>query len=306
MTLYKLIYKNLGLKHLIWVGLPLALVLVLEIITTSCIPYTRKIVIDSLSSHSWAIFLGAAGISFLNLFLLTGSQGFKEWLGQRLSLSLREQMTTILKLPFKERKGQTVVANPYTRINDDTKLATEGLIKVIVECVISGSIVIGLLFTLIHQPMLLIVSILYSAVAMMASLFFRKPMITRNNNLKTAEADHRTSLTSIYHGNTDTDSDSFWVIVKETYTKYIRICRNYKIFNAFQSSLMYTIPFLIMAPDFFAGTVTIGDILQGTATFDLIVINATILVQLYPMVMDVQTSQLRVKELFTDLYKESA
>ncbi len=227
----------------------------------------------------------------------------KLWTGQIVSFSIREALMKTIKKGWTKNDGYTNVSNPCTRLNDDTRVATEEALKVFVEIIISVSIVAGLLFTIWKWPVLFWTAIGYSAVSISLAMLFRTPLIRSKYDLLNKEGEHRIALTKISMQQGDYTSKTKWELLRGAYRKYINVCRNYKLFNAVQSAAMYTIPFIIMAPDYFAGHITLGDVTQGTLTFDLLVLNATIWVQLYPQVTEAQTAFIRVHEFYKDVHK---
>lgn len=300
MTILQAFWAKINKRTAFWLAVPLVLIVVAEITTTALIPQARKIIIDSLEAfdHSW--FLIAALIAFTNSLILIGAQGMKEWTSQKLSFLGREALMKTIKKKWIQNDGRTNLSNPCARLNDDSRMATELALKVGVEVLISTSIVVALLFTIIKWPLLLGAAVMYSGLSIMIATLFRRPMINSRYQLSNTEGQHRIALTKISMQQGDYTSKSRWIALKESYHAYIAICRNYKLFNAGQSALMFTLPFLIMAPDFFAHRISLGDIVQGTTTFDLLVLNATIWVQLYPAITEAQTAFIRVKEFYDE------
>ncbi len=295
MTIYKAFWHSLPKKTALIVLIPLLVIIGLEIATTSLIPWTRKTVMDSLIAYDWNAFLLFVGISFTNSLILSGAQALKEWSGNKVSFIARESLMNLVRLPWTGRGHKTKLSNPAARLNDDARLATELALKVGVEVFISVVIVISLLFSIIKWPLLLGIAILYSAVSIAIAILFRKPMTAKKYTLLDEEATHRQALTS------NIDTSSSWTLLIGKYHQYISIVRNYKMFHAFQTAAMYSIPFVVMAPSYFAKEITIGDVTQGTLTFDLLVINATIWVVLYPQIIESRAAFMRVKELYEEV-----
>jgi ABC-type uncharacterized transport system fused permease/ATPase subunit len=298
MSIFNTLWGRLSKKSLVLAALPLLLVIVVEIATTSLIPYARKIVIDSLTAMDWKFFLLSAGFAFGNSLALIGAQGMKEWLGQRLAFIVREMLIKVVKKPWIAAGAKSGVSNECARLNDDSKVATEGAIRVSIEVLISVCIVLALLTTILKWPLLFFAAIIYSGLSVTVAMLFRSPMINSQYSLSDAESQHRLSLTLIANQAGDFTSKAKWEVVKGAYTRFINVCRNYKMFNALQSAAMYTIPFLIMAPAYFRKELTLGEVMQGTLTFDLLVLNATIWVTLYPPIMAAQTAWIRLKEMY--------
>ncbi len=305
MNIYKAFWERTNGRQLAWQMLPLLIIIIIEIGTTSLIPYTRKLVIDGLTDYNWIAFLWATSFTLTNSFLLVGAQGFKEWSGQLMSFSLRESlMKTVKKTWIQKKDGHTKVTNPCARLNDDAMLATTKAVKVIMEVIISVCIVLSLLYSIVKWPMLLVAAIIYSGLSILLATVFRKPMIDKNYVYSNAEGHHRIALTKISIQQGDFTSGVRWEELRDAFKKYIAICRNYRLFNAIQSAIMFTLPFWILAPSYFAQDITLGDVTQGVLTFDLLVINSTIWVQLYPEITAVQTAFIRVHEFYKDVHDD--
>lgn len=301
MTFIQAIRDKLTGKDLWSSAIPWLIIIALEIVATSMIPYTRKLIIDALTEYHWHYFLWAVGIGLTNSLILSGAQGFKTWVVQKTSLILRKAMLSTIKKRWTLKNGHSELINPCSRLNDDTRQATELFLSTATEIFISVCIVIGLLSSIVKWPVLFVAAIIYSAISIGLALLFRRPMIDSKYASINAEGQHRIALTKISMQQGDYSSKSKWVKVQDTYLKYIGICRNYKLFNAVQSALMYSLPFILMAPAFFNKEITLGDVTQGTLTFDLLVLNATIWVQLYPTITEAQTCFIRVNEMYDEV-----
>ena len=71
----------------------------------------------------------------------------------------------------------------------------------------------------------------------------------------------------------------------------------YLLFTKLQNGLLLVIPYIVLIPQYFNNKITIGVLMRHSATFDLIVVNATILLSLYPILIAGLASDLRVKEM---------
>ena len=298
----KAFWERIDKKSLLYRSIPLAIILGLEIATTSFLPYTKKTVMDSLIGMDWDSFLWFLAISFFNMLILLTVQGFKGWICQKLAFLGRETLMDIVKEPWIKKKGKTDLSTPDVRLNDDTAIATEIGLRVFIEVVISVTIVASLLFTILKWPLLFWSAIIYSGASILMAILFKTPMITKRYILSDEEGKHRTELAAIQ--DKQVYRTERWSNLRDAYNKYILISRNYSLFHAGQTAILYSVPFLLMAPDLFAHKITVGDIVQGTLTFDLLVINATIWVSLYPSIIAARTAFLRVKEMYDETNSE--
>lgn len=301
MKLSKVFIRNLDYKKAMPYIIFLVVCVVSEIVATIMIPSSRKPVYDALEKTQVIAFYWGLGL-YIGVYLwLSISQGLKTWLAHKVALFAREALMHSILPQWVARGAKADVTNPDSRLNDDIRVATDGLGAVSVELIISGSIVIGLMFQMMDQPFLLLAAMVYSGISVGLATFFNKSMVrTRYNNLN-AEGEHRTALTKLSIGHDDTGRSDMWEAIKDTYTQYIAVLRNYKYFSALQTALMIGAPFLILAPSYFSHQITLGDMIKGITEFDLVVVNAAIWVQLYPQIMDIRTALLRVKEMYIDV-----
>lgn len=300
-SLVKDLFRRVNKRAIAFPVLMLLIVVVTEIVSTTYLPEARKPLYDALGNFDHALFIYGLLLYCGVYFLLTSAQGVKTWIEQKIALQVREALMKTIKKDWVHRGSSPSLLNPCSRLNDDAKAAAEGAITVGVELFISAFIVIGLIVGMTSQPKLLVAALIYSAISIGLALFFRRPLMASRYNNLTAEGQHRISLTLISVGQGDFTSKSKWQNVKETYTSYIGVMRNYKYFGALQTAILIGAPFLIMAPEFFAHAVTLGDVMKGVSAFDLLVVNAAVWVQLYPSITDVQVGFKRVNEMYQDV-----
>jgi ABC-type uncharacterized transport system fused permease/ATPase subunit len=77
----------------------------------------------------------------------------------------------------------------------------------------------------------------------------------------------------------------------------------YTLFSRIKGSLASLIPYILLGGTYFAGTITLGVFMAGVATFELIVINATILVILYPKLTKARASYKIVQTFYKEITK---
>jgi len=279
-------------------------VIILEIGSTTFLPEAKKPLFDSMESLHYQMFVYGVFLYCGVYFLLAVAQGFKAWLGHRVALVLREALMKAVKKDWINNYERVTVTNPCSRLNDDVRCTAEGVVNVVVELVISGCIVVGLILGMIHQPKLLIAAIIYSAISISLAVLFKKSISDSRYHHLNAEGQHRIALTMISVGQGDYTSKPRWETVKATYLKYISVLRNYKSFSALQMAVMMGVPFFILAPEFFSKAITLGDVMKGVSAFDLLVVNAAIWVQIYPQVTDVMVGYKRIQELYKETMEQ--
>lgn len=265
----------------------LGLIILLEVALTIGIPYVKAVFFDSLTQKVMNSLL--IGISCYGSVILAISavQGIKTYVCHRTGLLIRMQLVNYLtsKLP------STTVTVPCARINEDTRIATDIAIQVLVEIIISAMIVIGLLITMATTPLLLASAVIYSVIAIVVALAFRRPLIDTKYKLQTNEGLHRKALVEL-----DKPHKAFIGVIT-SYLDYIWVLCKFTLYSRIQNGVASIIPLLILAPLFISGGIDLGQLMGSAASFELMVINFTILVQLYGQVTEAQTSIIRLKEM---------
>ncbi len=280
----------------IWSTL-LVITISLEIAATIVIPGWRTYFFNEVELKNMNGFL--IGLGYFGVLSITFAiaQGFKVFIEKRLSLVLRKSVIKVLKKKWFTNIHSNL-DNPEQRIAEDSRSMTEYLLEVSTEIVISAVIVVGLIISMIHShSVLLIGSLVYTLVAGLIASRFYRPMIDRDKCLQRQEAVFRYGLSEIRMDNTPK-----WVSFKpiiQSYKKYISLLFGYQVFNRAQSNLTPIIPYIILIPLFFSGSITLGDVMGGVAKFELMIVNATILLQLYPQWTRTVASFERIIDFFS-------
>lgn len=308
LTIYKSFLSKLNKRSFI-IGLALLLIaIVAEIGLTIYLPNSRKPIYDALSEHSQSgFYLGLQLLFVVHVFLLM-SQSLKTWLGQRLSFIARDALMHTTLDTWIEKGSAEELTVPGSRLVDDVRVATETSIVVGSEVLISSCISVGLVLSMWGNTKLLIAAMLYSLISVGLAAAFRKPLVSRRYAHLDMEGENRNLLTQKALGQELQTSHlkTAWMSLRTAYRRYIRMSQYYRLFSAVQNSLTIIVPFLILAGEYFSGSLSLGDVMQQTLAFDLLVLNASILVTLYPQITDAQTAILRVKELYDHVHRKDA
>lgn len=299
----KVLQEYLVNNKLVLLGL--FLLLALEIGLTALIPTWRSYFYGLVEAKH--ITLVATGC-WLFVGLISGLvivQSLKTWLRAIIGLNLRAIITDILltkwsSVPCTARKTLNF---PDQRINEDAKICTIQSVNICTECIISGFIVISLIFTVSHS--LLLWALLYTSLVLGLSVIFHNPMVKADINLQVAEAAQRFELTQMVIDN-EYDKTKNWydslqhkyTAIAKQYRHYMALLLGYNCFNGIQNGLTMLIPFIILVPLYFNNTINFGDVMGGVAAFELIVINATILLNLYPQLISMSASWKRVTDFY--------
>lgn len=242
--------------------------------------------------HACLLFVGLIG----GLVVL---QSLKTWLKAIMGLSLREIITLMLLNKWNSASTLTKesLSFPDQRINEDAKLCTVLSLGVASELFISGGIVLYLVLTL-QNLSLIAYATLYTVVVSIVALLMHKPLVKADINLQIAEADQRFTLSKMVMGHGQETLHEKFQSITGKYRQYVGLLLGYNIFNGLQNNLSILVPFLILLPTYFTGDITFGILMRDIASFELIVINSTILLNLYPQVINMNAAWTRVRTFY--------
>lgn len=286
MKLFINAFKLIASKLLYFQLVTLSIILIIEIIATLLIPSWRDYFYTSLVLYNLPSFFIAVGLFIGLMGSLTVAQGLKTWLAQKIALHLRTGLTSYLQDKY-IKANRPVIVNSSQRINQDTALSTDLALSVIIEVIISGVIVIALVVQAFYQPKLILLALGYTLIVSLFMFIFKNKLVSRDITLQNVEASHRESLSQVFNSNLFVnapfrDSNVIYNTVKDAYTKFIKTVMHYSLFNRMQNNFSIVIAYLIIAPLYFTKDITLGQFMGDVAIFELIVINATILTQLFP------------------------
>lgn len=302
--------KEVPKSKLIWGLVFLITALTAEIIMTNEIPVWRQYFFNVLGSKQQSLFSLAIMYYLALVTILTLAQGFKKWLAQKLALNFRTALTDILQHKWLSHKKRDIVDSPDQRINQDTFLATDNTISVALEVIISGVLVVLLVGESLAKPQLILASLAYTVIVCVIAMIFKNKLIDTEIGLQKAEAEHRYSLSQLRDVHTklgtqigSDKTDVKYLKVVQNYLKNISVNLKYTLFAASQSNFTPAASYILLAPAFFAGTLSIGSYMGDVALFDLIVVNASILVIVFPSVTKAIASWKRLNTFYETLEK---
>lgn len=290
--------KAKGAKLFVSIGL-LITVLLLEVVLTCLIPTWRQFFYDVLNNRLVAEF-STAIIYFIALMGGLGiAQGIKIWLGQRVAIHLRTAATKLIFKPW--AKGKKTAENYTQSMTESLRIMLEGCLELGTEVIISFLIVVILIIQAYSQPLMLSAALVFTVVASLLALWFNKPLIDSNFNWQIEEGKLREAIYAVAHSKDDYSFKDSLQSVVVSYGRYIKILMNYTLFSRMKSSLSSLVPYLILSGAYFSGDITLGQFMNGVATFELIVVNSTILLVLYPRVMQVKAAYKLVLEFYEEV-----
>lgn len=263
----------------------LVLVILLgEAILTGLLPHSRGYVFDMLEEHNIEVWYFII-IYFLNYFFLDFCQAIKGYFTTKFALHARNYRTE--EVISKIGEG----TNLPQRIQEDIKKSFEDVYKVYAEYFVSGLIIVQLYILNLDTPVLLICATAYALFSVgLAKLF--NPRLTRAEKMiQETEASYRSDLVK------DMSDISAIENVLTVNMKARLIETEYLLFTRLQFGLLNVLPYIVLIPSFFAGDMTLGTLIKHQATFALIVVNAAILVSMYPKFISGKASEERYLEV---------
>lgn len=296
-------YKASDKRKLQRLGLLLLTVVAVEITATVLIPIWREYFYDGVEAKNMEIFYTGLGYFGALMLAFVFSQGLKTYSIQRLALEWRTALADMLTKEWMKRlPSKAKVDNPDQRIAEDTNIASMLALELVVEVVISASIIFGLIFNM--DSHLIGLSVLYTVVISILAAFFHRPMIDREKALQRAEADYRFELASIVKDGKKRCVERKYGAVLSHFRRLINVTLGFNLFSRAKNNLMNVVPLLMLVPMYFADEIGFGAIMKGVSQFDLLVINATILIILYPKVTKALASYERISEFYNELHNE--
>jgi putative ATP-binding cassette transporter len=293
------VYRKMNKKHFFSLMTLLIVIVTVEIIATQAIPHVREVFysaldkrdIDGFHQGLWLF------VALYGTFIL--SQGFKLGVARRAALLVRETMSKVLlKAWVRTQEQLDNIDNPDQRIAEDVRLATDTFIKVGLEFFISAVLVLILLIQASGNPNIAVAAVLYTVGVSILAARFRRPLIAADISLQHREADYRLSLVKLSLKQGDFSAKHNLTRVVESVKRQLGLLTGFNIFSAAQNSVSVFVPWLLLAPSLFAGTLSFGEFMANTALFELIVVNSTIAITLYPEVTKTESAWIRIQTFF--------
>lgn len=276
----------------------LALIIVGEAASTGMLPVARGHLFSLLTAKGGAIWT-ALFFYFINYFTVDFFQSIKGYIVLKTALFYRHLRTNsvIAGLAVKCLKGKTsgqlknLPSNSPQRIQEDIKLSYLCRISVYVEYAISGLILVQLLIMNMSEPLLILFALVYAVISVIIAVRFNPRLTRAEIGVQQAEADYRTGLVaSIFDITGQQVANKASLSAKWIQTEYL-------LFTKLQLGLIAVLPYAILLPKLLNGSMDLGHLVQHQATFALIVVNAAVLIQLYPTLIQGKASEHRVTEV---------
>jgi ABC-type uncharacterized transport system fused permease/ATPase subunit len=277
------------MSHRAWVG-GLVVIIVAEALLTGIIPLTRSELYGELAKGSTLIYLMAA-YAFVNIFVLEAIQAVKGYVVLRASLKARETRTHAVCLGLTNRTSDAeIVPNAPQRVQEDIKLSYINRYTAWSEYFISGIILVYLIAVNWDHTSLILASLVYSVISIAIAYLFSPRLTEAEKHVQRTEAEFRDSLvTSLTPIGLNP--------AQEANIKAGKIGLHFNLFTKLQGSVLQILPFVLLTPALVAGGITFQEIMEHANTFSIIVVNAAILISIFPVLIRGKASEERVKEL---------
>jgi putative ATP-binding cassette transporter len=295
----KAIWTKVDKKSIAFWGTALGLALATEIVLTCLIPMWKEMFGDMLAKKDLVGFQHSLGYYFILTFGFGVAQGLKTWLARKLAFIIRTAGSKILlKSWIQSKKKLKNYSQPMT---DSMQIWTELSLANFVEIAISASIIVGLVIANLNSHLILIAALVYTLILSAAAMFFNKPLITSDMHRQEAEGIYRESISAIAHDQGDFTSKLKFKNLYFIYGRYIAIQMYFTLFSRVKGALGMLVPYIVLAPLYFSGDMSLGGYMAGAATFELIVLNSTILLEIYPQYTKMKAGYKISKEFYDEV-----
>lgn len=266
-------------------GITLLVILLAESTLTGILPHTRGhlfTLLENKDTFVWTFII----VYFSNYFFLNFFQAIKSYFVMKAALFFRTRRAQKLGRKKPRKQLDTIPQ----RIQDDIRYSYQYRLTVLCEYVISGLILLYLIFSNLDVPVLVLASLIYAVVTVFIAKTF-SPKLTRvEKKAQEAEANYRNGLfktlkTSLIH------SANFATLRSE------KVRMHYNLFTQLQLGIMNVLPYLVLIPLLFSGSINLGGLVEHVTTFQLLVVNASILIYKYAEWIKGVASEERVKEI---------
>lgn len=278
-------------------------ILIFEALLTGLLPVIRGHLFSLLTLKSGAIYL-AIFYYFLNYMGIDFFQSIKAYIVLKLALWYRTLRTKSVIVDITSWYASSSVGirvrvsditkevtNCPQRIQEDIKLSYLSRITVWSEYFVSGIILMQLILLNLDVPTLIAGALIYAVISLGIAYLFNSRLTQVEIDAQQAEATYRTSLVERLTDLTFLpQSNQALISAGLTRTKYL-------LFTKLQLGIVAVLPYIVLLPSLLNGSMDLGKLVEHQSTFALIVINASVLIQLYTLYIQGTASEKRVKEL---------
>lgn len=269
-------------------------VIALEVGLTFSIPKWREFFYNTLQHMRQEEFIPSIIYLILLMSGLGVVQGLKNLIVGRTAFEVRRSVSKFLLKRWVKHKRK--IKNYTQAQTESLQIATYNYLVVLVEVVIAAGCAITLMIGSANQPRILIAAVVYSVAVSVAAMLFNRPMTTANKLLQTEEGTYRDSLAEIaINGGDFTAKEKFLRVAKAMYV-FLNWQFMFALFGRVKSGLASVVPYFLMGAAYFSKDITLGQFMSAVATFELITLNTTIVIVMYPELMRAKGALQLVKE----------
>ena len=270
-----------------WLGL-LILEIVLEIVATSLIPVASGYLFGQLSLKSALVWTGI-GYVFMTRFGFDLCQAFKQYLQIHFAMARRYLHTIGLGVGI-NTKAWKDVDNVEQRIQEDIKIYYLNITSTYTEYTISLGILVFLIVAHHDETFLILSALGYAVLSVLIAWLFNPHMKHAERIVQKTEASFRHALIQFQR------PDGFHDTLAAN-KKAATIRLGFSLFTKLQSGLLLIIPYIFLLNPYLEGKIEIGTLVENVGIFALIVVNADILINMFPVLTAGNASKERVQEL---------
>lgn len=185
--------------------------------------------------------------------------------------------------------------NTCGRISCDVKNFVESVFTVVLDVTIAFFATLGLIGQV--HPALFWYAVGYTVLVTLLALIFNKPLTSTQYAIQASEQTFRTDIRTLLENNGQEKINALYNYVYSTTVKCLGVMTAFKTFASIKMLFGVAIPFFVLIPLYMQGTIDFKVLIGGVTTFDLLVSNTTVLVNLYPYITSSMASWKRIKEL---------
>lgn len=216
--------------------------------------------------------------------------------------SIRPLIVSLLSLDIRKYLLKRILKKPVCfednvdgRMSSDIKNFVETSLSLLLDIVIAFFAILGLVSQVPEQ--LISYTIGYTVAVTILAICFNRPLTKASYNIQASEQTFRMDIREHVYNGRDLEIDEVFKPVYVTNFKNAVILTWFRSFASIKMLLGVIIPFAILIPIYMSGAIDFKILIQGVTTFDLLVSNTTILVNLYPVITSALASFKRIKEL---------
>lgn len=280
-----------------WLFLGLLTVLLLAFTGMSLVlSYSVRDLMTALEQKQPANFYHQAGVLFAIFVVATPVNAFYEYISRKTGINWRQWLTGhFLRRYFANRAYYDInwdkdIDNPDQRISQDIEYFTVTSLSFFSVVLLSLSQLISFSAVLYSiSGWLTLVLLAYTVSGTVATLLFGKKLVFLNFQQLRREADFRYGMVHIrnnaesiaFYGGEEQESNHVakrFLSLVENFNRLIVWQRNLGFVTSGYQYLIMLLPYLVMAPRFFAGLIAFGVLTQAAQAFDSVFSAASVIV----------------------------